>query len=270
VVQEIRRCLKFERAAPPARRRGNLQRWSGCLLTAASLLLAHPAGAIEDGRCRIGDEVLWGNPTLPRTLTALRNHRPLKVVAIGSSSTQGYGASEPNQAYPAQLAARLKLHFPHSSIDILNRGVGGDDVDNMIIRFPKDVFAEKPDLVIWQTGTNDAINRIPVERFRTLLIGGLRDLRARKIDVILMTPQFAPQFVDVRGYDDYLSAMREAGKAVDVPVFDRFDPSRIWSTDRHFAESPVLTKDGLHQTAVGYHCVAMLLADRLATLAASQ
>jgi lysophospholipase L1-like esterase len=207
---------------------------------------------------------------LPRTLSALRSHHPLKVVAIGSSSTQGYGASEPNQAYPAQLAARLKLRFPFSSIHIRNKGVGGDDIDNMIVRFPKDVFAEKPDLVIWQTGTNDAINHLPINRFRSLLLHGLRDLRARGFDVILMTPQYAPQFTDIPGYADYLVAMRETAEMAAVPLFDRFDPSKSWFSDHHFADSPVLTKDGLHQTDVGYHCVAMLLADRLASLVASR
>lgn len=194
----------------------------------------------------------------------------MTVVAIGSSSTQGYGASQPNQAYPAQLAARLKLHFPLSSIRIRNKGVGGDDIDNMIARFPQDVFAEKPDLVIWQTGTNDAINHVPLEQFRRLLKQGLGDLHARGIDVILMTPQYAPQFTDVVGYADYLTAMRDVATTAEVPVFDRFDPSRHWSTDRYFADSPVLTKDGLHQTNVGYHCVAILLADRLAALVASR
>lgn len=205
---------------------------------------------------------------MPRTVSALRNHRPLTVVAIGSSSTQGYGTSEPNQAYPAQLAARLKLHFPYSSIHVRNKGVGGDDIDNIIARFPKDIFAEKPDLVILQTGTNDAINQMPVERFRRLLVQGLHNLRTHGIDIILMTPQYAPQFIKAANYTAYLDAMRQAGSAQGVPVFDRFDPSKSWSTDHHFADSPVLTRDGLHQTDVGYHCVAMLLADRLAALVA--
>lgn len=207
---------------------------------------------------------------MPRTLAALRDHHPLTVVAIGSSSTQGYGASEPSQAYPAQLAALLKLHFPYSSIHVANKGVGGDDIGKMIARFPTDVFAEKPDLVIWQTGTNDAIHHIPIAQFRSLLSLGLGDLRARGLDVILMTPQYAPQFIDVTGYADYLNAMRDAAATADIPVFDRFDPTKTWFTDRHFANTPVLTQDGLHQTGVGYHCVAVLLADRLAALVAKR
>ncbi|WP_241911648.1 SGNH/GDSL hydrolase family protein [Telmatospirillum siberiense] len=261
MVQEIRRRLTFDR---------RFQIWGGCLLAAAAISLSGPASSIEDGKCRIDTESLQGNASLPRTLAALRNHHSLTVVAVGSSSTQGYGASDPTRAYPAQLTALLKAHFPHSAIHILNKGVGGDNIDRMLTRFPGDVFAEKPDLVIWQTGTNDAINHIPIARFRSQLALGLSDLRARGIDVILMTPQYAPQFIDVADHADYLKAMRDAATAANVALFDRFSPSRQWSTDIRFADSPVLTRDGLHQTDAGYHCVATLLADRLTTLAAGR
>ncbi|MDR3439654.1 SGNH/GDSL hydrolase family protein [Telmatospirillum sp.] len=232
---------------------------------AGLLAMPHPAAAVEDRRCWAGEDILLGPSALPRTLAALRHQRTLTVVAIGSSSTQGYGASQPNHSYPAQLAARLKLRFPRSIIRVSNKGVGGDDIDTMIARFPKDVFAEKPDLVIWQTGTNDAINHVPIAHFAALLARGLRDLKNRGIDVILMTPQYAPQFTDVADHASYLEAMRKAG----VTVFDRFASSKAWFTDRHFADSPVLTRDGLHQTDSGYHCVAILLADRLAALASA-
>lgn len=236
-------------------------------MVAALLSLSHPASAIEDNRCRIDSEITAEKPALPRTLTALRNHRPLTVVAMGSSSTQGYGASEPNQAYPAQLAAQLKLRFPHSAIHIHNKGVGGDNIGDMINRFSKDILAEKPDLVIWQTGTNDAINQIPIEQFRTLLIHGLRELRSRRIDIILMTPQYAPQFTEAPGYADYLTAMTATAATMKIPVFDRFEPTKRWYSDHHFAERPVLTKDGLHMSDMGYHCTALLIAERLAALA---
>lgn len=238
-------------------------------VVAAFLTAGMPAAAVEDGRCQVKGEILIGELSLPRTVSALKAHRRLSIVAIGSSSTQGYGASEPRQSYPAQLAAMLKSHFPRSMIVVRNKGVGGDDVDNMVARFPKDVFAEMPDLVIWQTGTNDAINHVPLDRFTALIESGVAQLKRHKIDVILMTPQYAPQFTDVVGYGNYLAAMRQAAKASHVPIFDRFFPSMAWLADKHFADSPVLTKDGLHQTDSGYHCVAVLLADRLAGLVAS-
>ncbi|HXP98106.1 MAG TPA: SGNH/GDSL hydrolase family protein [Telmatospirillum sp.] len=260
MIQEIRRRLGLG---------GKIQLWSGCLLAAAIIMVSHHAAAIEDNRCR-GDSILVGHPALPRTLTALRRHGPLTVVAIGSSSTQGYGSTTPSQAYPAQLSAQLKLRFPQSAIHVHNKGVGGENIGDMINRFSKDVFAEKPDLVIWQTGTNDAINQVPIAQFRTLLIHGLRELRSRRIDVILMTPQYAPQFTEAVGYADYLTVMAASAAAAKVAVFDRFEPTKRWYGDQHFAERPILTKDGLHLSDMGYHCTALVLADRLAALAAKR
>lgn len=259
LVQKIRRGLISDRSLPL---------WGGCLLTAAAILFSQPAFSDEDRRCLTNIETLQGNVALPRTIAALRERQSLRVVAIGSSSTQGFGSSDPTRAYPAQLATLLKRHFPQSAIHILNKGVGGDDINKMLARFPRDVFAEKPDLVIWQTGTNDAINRIPIATFRDQLTRGLADLGSHGADVILMTPQYAPQFTGVPNHADYLLAMRDAATTANVAIFDRFDPSRRWSTDIRFANSPVVTKDGLHQTDAGYHCVAVLLADRLARLAA--
>lgn len=239
------------------------------LIVFAILAPASPARAVPDTTCRVGEDIPLDRRSLPRTAAALKAGRPLTIVAIGSSSTQGYGASDPTRSYPAQLAARLKLRFPHSSIHVHNRGVGGDDINTMLARFPRDVAAAKPDLVIWQTGTNDAINHVPVDRFETLLGQGIRDLRHRGIDVLLMTPQYAPQFTGASGSLLYVEAMRRTGQQLGVPVFDRYDLSRAWSGDRRFADSPPLTADGLHQADSGYHCVAVILADRLAALVES-
>ncbi len=128
VVQEIRSRLTSARCRGPttaAGRRPFFRIWTGCLLAAGTFLSSPPASAVPDPMCMISGEILLGPPTLPRTLAALRGHHALHVVALGSSSTQGYGASEPNRSYPAQLAAKLKLRFPHSAIRVLNKGVGG-------------------------------------------------------------------------------------------------------------------------------------------------
>jgi lysophospholipase L1-like esterase len=98
----------------------------------------------------------------------------------------------------------------------------------------------------------------------------LHDLGVHKIDVILMTPQYAPQFTEISGYADYLQTMRDVATAANVALFDRFDSTKLWFGDRRFADSPVLTKDGLHQSDAGYHCIALLLADRLAVLATNR
>ena len=82
---------------------------------------------------------------------------PITIVAIGSSSTAGAGASSPAKSYPSQLAVELKKQFPYNSITVLNRGANGEEVADMLRRFDKAVVAAKPDLVLWQLGTNSVI-----------------------------------------------------------------------------------------------------------------
>jgi lysophospholipase L1-like esterase len=237
-------------------------------VVAALLLASATTQAASGDRCREGGPQIFNSEWLPRTVATLASHRPFKVVAIGSSSTQGYGASEPRHAYPAQLAALLKLRFPQSAIRVANKGVGGEETAGMVARFERDVFAERPDLVIWQTGTNDALQHIPVDRFAENLRRGIAELKAHGVDIILMTPQYAPEFNDVGSHARYLAVMRSAAAEAHVPVFERFAMSKAWFFDRRFAEAPVLTADGLHQSDVGYHCDALMLTDSLAAAVA--
>src|SRR6185312_1463932 len=94
---------------------------------------------------------------LLRTSLALTAGDPLVIVAIGSSSTAGVGASSPAASYPSQLEADLRARFPGVPITVLNRGIGGEEAPQMLARFDRDVIAEKPDLVLWQVGTNGVL-----------------------------------------------------------------------------------------------------------------
>src|ERR1044071_4669859 len=77
---------------------------------------------------------------------------PLKIVAIGSSSTFGTGASSPAASYPGRLEAELKAKLPGLPITVLNKGIGGEEANQMVARFDADVIDESPDLVLWQLG----------------------------------------------------------------------------------------------------------------------
>lgn len=233
------------------------------------MALAQPPGPEQstDQRCQVGIKALIGSARLPHTAAALAAGHPLTVVALGSSSTQGYGASADDKAYPAQLAGLLRQRFPNLPVTVINKGVGGDNIENMLARLSTDVLALEPQLVIWQTGTNDAIRRLPPAQFRAALFVGMRRLHEKHIDVILMTPQFAPQFTAAPDYDLYLNVMREAADRGEVPVFRRFSLSQLWSSDHRFAGIPVIAPDGLHPTDAAYRCTAVLLADSIARLA---
>ena len=129
------------------------------LLVAVLLGMVLPVRAqVPASGCNVSvDQVRLANP-LARFAHKLVSGEPITIVAIGSSSTAGAGASSAAASYPNRLAVELKQYFPNHSITMINRGVGGEEVGDMLKRFDSAVIAAKPDLVLWQFGTNSVIH----------------------------------------------------------------------------------------------------------------
>src|SRR5271167_1335156 len=100
---------------------------------------------------------------LRRTARRLANGDPLTIVAIGSSSTAGAGASSPAASYPSRLAVELRQRFPTRDVTVLNRGVNGETTEQMMARFATGVITAHPDLVLWQVGTNSVLRDRPLK-----------------------------------------------------------------------------------------------------------
>ena len=174
------------------------------LLNAATTLPAQPApsspapAAPHSAACTVTtDQVPFDFP-LPRTARLLVSGLPIKIVALGSSSTYGAGASTPAACYPSRLAEELVRQFPGHKFTVLNRGVNGEDVSNMLARLDTAVIREKPDLVLWQVGTNSVLENKAVQPHATLLREGLARLRATGADVVLIDLQYAPKVIAKR------------------------------------------------------------------------
>ena len=166
-----------------------------CLLTAV-LFAALPLRAEElPTRCRVPDGLTVLTRPLPRTSARLANGEPVTIVALGSSSTAGEGASSPEASYPARLEALLRQRFPQQLIVVHNRGVNGEDEPQMLARFGRDVFALNPNLVIWQVGANAVLHNDNLDQFWRALDEGIDRLRAEGIEIILMDSQFAPRLL---------------------------------------------------------------------------
>src|SRR2546423_14040180 len=102
------------------------------------------------------EQVRFAHP-LPRIGRRLAAGKPIKIVALGSSSTYGAGASTSAASYPSRLAEELSRRFPGNDINVLNRGVNGDDAEAMLARLHTPVTGEKPDPGPWPLGTNYAL-----------------------------------------------------------------------------------------------------------------
>lgn len=214
-------------------------------------------------RCAIPQELLATGPNLPLTQERLHAGKSLRIVAIGSSSTAGAGASRPEMSYPAVLERELARRFPESRIVVVNAGLNGDTVVGMIERLNKDVLKHTPHLVIWQAGTNSALRRDDAEAFRFMLDAGVARLRERDIDVILMAPQHAPRFDARRNHMAFVDAVATVAATHNIPLFARYDIMRYWRESGRFDFAMMVSGDGLHMNDLSYGCTAELLAEQI-------
>ncbi|MBK1659161.1 hypothetical protein CKO45_13045 [Paracraurococcus ruber] len=196
---------------------------------------------------------------LPATRAALEHGQPLRIVAFGSSSTEGAGASGPDRTYPAELEARLHAALPGARLTVLNRGKGGQEVPEMIARLDPDVLAERPTLVIWQAGANAVLRGMPAEEFHAILAAGIARLRASGADVLLMDSQRAPRILEAPGFERLDAAIRDLAAEARAPLFSRAALMRDWA-DHGTPHAEMLGPDGLHHNDRGYACVAEALA----------
>ena len=224
-----------------------------------------PAEAMFGGRdCAVPARIAAITGRLPHTALRLRNGEPVKIVAIGSSSTEGIGASSPDLAYPQQLQRELERRFPASVIRVMNKGVGGELARDMAARLERDAITQNPSLVIWQTGVNDAERQVPAEDFAAEMIEGVGRLRAAEIDVLLVGPQCTPKIAPTAGaYPTYFRLFDMLHRDTGAARFHRFDIMRYWVDSGSFTYATMLASDRFHMNDRSYSCLARVLADAI-------
>ena len=238
-------------------------------LMAASALAQSPAPArpAQPPKCLVPPEQVAFDQPLARTSARISAGLPLRVVAIGSSSTYGLGASSPAQSYPSQLEGELRRHFPGHALTVYNRGANGEEAADMVARFQNGVIAENPHLVLWQVGTNSVLRGRPLDPHVDVLEEGIARLKAIHADVVLLNPQYAPKVIakpEAEGMVDLIAATAKTEK---VDLFDRFAMMRRWHDAQHLPFESFVTSDGLHMNDWGYRCLAQTLGVAIAEAA---
>jgi lysophospholipase L1-like esterase len=222
----------------------------------AAIGVSVPANA--EMPCRASRELLdVGNP-LEIARTAVADDHDLRIVAMGSSSTQGYGASNPQFAYPAQLKMKLEAAMPGVAVHVLNKGIGGQDAEEMTARMKSDVRPERAQLVIWQVGTNSAIRRTPLDKFAEKLRAGIDIGQSLGANFVMMNLQYVPAVVALPDEEDYARVMSEVAKEKGAGLFNRFAIMRSWYNDG-MPYAQFVTNDGLHLNDFGQKCIGKLL-----------
>lgn len=235
---------------------------------AGTLAVLAPAlaqsGTVENRSCAVPPALSDIGVALSRSAARIDQGSPLTIVAIGSSSTQGVGASTPSLSYPSRLQEELRERLPAIEIRVLNRGIGGQDVAEELKRLDRDVVAEHPDLVIWQVGTNAVLRRDDLAADEELIRGGVSLMKEEGIDIVLMDMQYARRVLARPAWGEMERAIGEIAHRSHVGLFRRFEIMQEWDHTQQLAPAPMIGPDGLHMTDASYSCLASQLAEALA------
>lgn len=259
---------------PPIARRWTWARaFPQALVVCVAVLMLHgsklaiaeaPTGPADATRCNAPKDYTRLGAPLGDARMGLRKASLVRIVALGSSSTQGTGASSPQKCYPAQLELALNKQFnPDKRFKVINLGVGGETAADMLARVDGHVLALKPHLVIWQTGVNDAIRGVPMDDFRMSMVHGIAAIKAAGADVILLDMQYYPKAAKVAGYKDYLATMWEVAREHNVPLLRRHAFMKHLVDSQQYTPAQLLAPDQFHLNDLSYGCLGNLLADAI-------
>lgn len=222
----------------------------------------------EDVLTRVPCLKARGTATSPAALAhvagKLGSGAAVTIVAFGSSSTQGYGASSAAHTYPSRLAEQLRRKYPATQINMINQGVGGQEVPQMLARLQTSVLDAHPDLVIWQFGTNAVVRGTDVSGTATLVEEGIARMQAAGADVVLVDPQYVPAVTAKKeGASRMVKLIGDIARLKKIAVFPRFEVMRHWHEDGKMPFETFVINDGLHMNDWGYACFAQLLGDTI-------
>jgi len=198
-------------------------------LTLLAAFSAFDFARAEDARqpCDVPAYLLNSESALPKVAEAVKNGRPLTILVVGSRSSTI--ASSESSAYPAQLQLALKEKLPQIPVNLsveLQTSKTAEEVDGALVQL---VEAKKPTLVIWQTGTVDAMRSIDPDDFRSAVDEGIAALQKAGTDVVLINLQYSPRTETMISAPPYLDNLRVVAQQHEVPLFDRFAMMRHWN-----------------------------------------
>jgi acyl-CoA thioesterase-1 len=189
---------------------------------------------------------------------AVRAKRQVRVLAIGSSSTAGVGASSASATYIAKLETSLEGSLQGMDFDVVGRGLSGEVAQGAADRMKHEVEETKPDLVVWQLGTNDALRHVSLDKFKACVKTTLAWLAENKIDVVLIDPQYGEVLTTDAYYEQMVGAVAEVAREARVLLVARFEAMRELQHER--GDLFYLSSDQLHPNDRGHRCMAEQLA----------
>jgi acyl-CoA thioesterase I len=233
------------------------------VLCAGAAAAQSPAKPTDAEVCLAANASLSLGAALPRVAARLKTGAPLRIVAIGSSSTTGLWVVNRAATYPEVMRREFSRLWPSAHVEVINSGRIGETIRGSIARFDRDVLAYGPDLVVWQLGTNDVAWGGRADGLKERVLAGVRKLKTAGLDLILMDLQYAPLVLASSQHAVMEIIIAEVAQEERVGLFPRFELMRR-SIDAGLSSRALVAWDGLHNSAAGYDCVGRALARAIA------
>jgi len=215
-------------------------------------LVEHPA------ECRVAENLVESIFPLPNVASAIAA-KHLDVLVLGAGSSLLPGAGGIHEAYPARLQHALAAQLPGVEVKVATDVKSKRTAAEMVKALPAALAAAKPKLVVWQTGTADAIQAIDPDQFSQALDRGINTARAAGADVVFINPQYSPRTESMIALGTYAEDMRWVAVQQEVPLFDRFSIMKLWADlgtfDFYSATKKLDMAERVHD------CIGRLLAD---------
>lgn len=237
------------------------------------LALVAPAGAVEAGAaalpadCQVAQHLIENGVPLPRVAKAIAAKR-LSILVIGAGSSLLPGPNGAQNAYPARLRGVLAERLPGVAVTLTTDVKSRRTALEMVKALPEDLTAAKPDLVVWQTGTVDAMQGVEQDQFSQALDKGIAKARAAGADVVLVNSQYSPRTESMIAIGTYGETLRWVAVQREVPLFDRFSIMKLWGDlgtfDLYSATKKLDIAGRVHD------CIGRLLADLIAEAAKAE
>lgn len=231
-------------------------RWRVLLL--ALLVLAGPAWAELPAQCGVAAHLVENSYPLPNVKRAIAEKK-LNILVVGAGSSQLPGASGEKNAYPARLQQALADQLKGVEVKVTTDIKASRTAAEMVKALPANLAAAKPALMIWQTGTTDAMRAVDPDQFSQALDQGINITRGAGADVVLVNAQYSPRTESMIALSTYSDDMRWVALQQEVPLFERFSIMRLWSDlgtfDLYSATKKLDIAERVHD------CIGRLLAD---------
>jgi hypothetical protein len=197
-------------------------------LALAVVALAGPARAGMPAECAVARHLIEDSPRLPRAAAAI-DAKHLNVLALGAGSSVLPGKSGANLAYPERLRAALAEALPGVAVTLTTDVTPHRTAAAMADSLAADLARAKPDLLVWQTGTVDAMEGVDPDQFNQALDRGLAAAKAAGADTVLINAQYSPRTESMIALGNYAEIMRWVAVQHEIPLFDRFAVMKLWA-----------------------------------------